>query len=406
MKNVKEFIDSIKDEKVVEARSLLTSKGRRCSGKFLLEGEEAIQWALNSPCTLSYVFVHDKLLDHPLLETLRERGVPFYFASDGILKKISDTSYLIPLIGVTLFPKTQPVKENILVVLDRVKDLGNIGTIVRTASAFGICDFASTEEDFDFFYKKTIDASRGRVFHSSLTTFCSGRETVEQLKAQGYQVVATTSQASIIHSFASLAAKPIAVVFGNETDGISQEVLDAADARIHIPMSGLVESLNVGVAAGISLYELKVKWTLSMLTKMIHESLGRHLYCTSRWSRLVFDTFLRQSTPFNADQAILMMILKCDGTSDRHNAACDAAITRDINIDELIFPLLRDGYLLEQQGQLSLSRKGEEALAKIWPIHEEIERQMLNNISQDELTAFTKVLGKICNNCEKVTPFR
>ena len=125
-----------------------------------------------------------------------------------------------------------------IVVLDQVKDFGNVGTIVRTASAFGVRTFASTTEEADFFYKKTIEASRGTVFDADLQRFPSGEEAIQRLKAQGYQIVVTTPHASSLQSFAVIESKPVALVFGNETEGVSDALLQAADIKVLIPMSG------------------------------------------------------------------------------------------------------------------------------------------------------------------------
>ena len=261
-----------------------------------------------------------------LLKTSRNRKIPVYFASDGILKKITDTTYLIPFVGIACFPDNkQKLKQDLLVVLDGVKDLGNIGTIIRTASAFGIHNFATTDENCDFFYKKTIDASRGTVFDISLNRYKSGPDAIRHLKAQGYQVAVTTPHASVMQSFVQIEEKPLAIVFGNETDGASPEVMDQADIRIQIPMAGAVESLNVGVAAGISLYEMKIKSAFAMMTKKIYESSGCNLYCAARWIRLVFDAKLQESAPFNANQD-LNDDFECDGTSTRERLIHDAGI--------------------------------------------------------------------------------
>ncbi len=290
-------------------------------------------------------------------------------------------------------------------VLDGVSDFGNIGTIIRTAAAFEIRDFVSTEENQDFFYKKTIDASRGAVFSSHLKRFKSGTEAIHHLKRQGYQIAVTTPYDSIIQSFAKIEEKPIAIVLGNESHGVSQEVTDLADIKIQIPMSGAIESLNVGVAAGISLYEMKIKWVLTMLTKKIQESIGRHLYCASKWIRLVFDAKLKEVSPFNADQAIMMMILKCDGISEAQKLAHDAGLSSVIDVHSELAPLLDKGIILQKDNFLMLSEKGEEMIAKIWSVHELSEQIAFTDLSEEEKESFIKIIGKISKNCEKVIPF-
>lgn len=401
-------IDSIKDEKVLEARALQTSKGRLEKKKILLEGEEQIRWALGSSCKVEHVFAHDKIHEHPLFEELQKSNIPIFIATDGILKKISETTYLIPFIAVARFPSSLNVlTDDLIVVMDGVKDFGNVGTIVRTSSAFGISQFASTEKETDFYYKKTIDASRGSVFDSQLLSFASGPEAVRYLKEHGYQIVATTPYKSIVQSIVNLKAQPIAVVFGNETHGISKEVMDLADIKVQIPMTGTMESLNVGVAAGISLYEMKIKMVLSMLTKKIQESLGRNLYSTAKWIRLVFDAKIREATPFNADQAIMLMILKIDSKATKKQLYHDAGISNLVDFDLLVKPLVEGGYVIEIESgsALHITDKGEELIAKLWNIHEHTENVVLEGLSKEERNKLSVLLGRIQQNCEKIVPF-
>lgn len=397
------IILSIKEEIVLQARELQNAKGRLFAGKFLLEGENQILWALENSNQIDAIFLTQNQSNHPLVNRLAQLKIPLFVCSEGILKKISDTSYLIPFIGIAKIPKvTQPTKD-LVVVLDRVQDFGNIGTIVRTAEAFGIQEFISTKEDFDWFYSKAIDASRGKILASRLIRYTSAEETIKSLKAAGYQIAVTTVRQSTIQSFAPVQGRPLAIVFGNETTGCCREIEIAADLRIQIPMSGTVESLNVGVAAGISLYELKTKWILSMLTKKIQESIGRDLFCTSQWVRKMFDMKLRASTPFTEAQAIMMMILHCDQVSTSKQLQQDAGIFSKADAD--LQPLIDQNLIIDTQGNLSLSHQGKEAIAKIWSIHELTERLIFEDISDEQKAVFFKILKKIQSNCEKVTPY-
>ena len=84
------YIQSIKDDLVIEARALTTSKGRLTSKKMLVEGEEQLRWVLGSPCHLLRVFVHEKEKDNTFTKVLRSRGISIFLTSDGILKKITE----------------------------------------------------------------------------------------------------------------------------------------------------------------------------------------------------------------------------------------------------------------------------------------------------------------------------
>ncbi len=99
-----ERITSIKDTRVLEARTLSSISGRKQAQKCLLEDAQIITWALEAGVPIEGVFFHEKLTEHPLLVQLQEHQITCYAVSDGILKKISDTRYLIPLLGVASLP--------------------------------------------------------------------------------------------------------------------------------------------------------------------------------------------------------------------------------------------------------------------------------------------------------------
>jgi len=101
-------ITSIKDPRVSEARELTSASGRARQGKCLLEGVESIQWAIETRLPIEYIFFK-KGQPHDTLHTqLSERAIPCYATTEGILKKISDTSYLVPYIGVARVPAELP----------------------------------------------------------------------------------------------------------------------------------------------------------------------------------------------------------------------------------------------------------------------------------------------------------
>ncbi len=389
-----ERINSIKHEKIVFARSLQQRKGRVEANSFLVEGEKQIEWVKKSPCRLEYVLIHDKMDKPPCFG-----DIPHYLCTDGVLKKVTGTSYLVPFIGVASLPaQADRGTEEIVVVLDGVQDFGNIGTIVRTAYGFGIHSVASTQPDFDLFQRKTIDASRGAVFQSTCDVYSDPSATVKELKAKGYQIVATALEGSTLQSLAQLEAKPTAIVFGNETNGVSTEVLDAADLKIQIPMATPLDSLNVGVAAGISLYELKYKVILMLLDEKIKGSVGRNLSCTSRWLRKAFDEKLKGSTSLSAEEAILLMVLSCDEEGERNELIAAAGIKDASSVDRMI----EAGYFSGDQ-IVKITDMGKELLAKVWSLHESAENLALEGFNDEEKQQLEAFLLRIQSNLSSFT---
>ncbi len=375
-----EVITSIKDERVVFARSLQKKSERIRTRSFLVEGKEAIEWVMKSPCELRYMFAHDK-------ESLETWSVPILRCSEGIMKKISTASHLIPFIGIARLPEEVRDQSDIVAVFDGVQDFGNIGTIVRTAHAFGIDDFVSTTENFDLFQRKSVDASRGSVFSSRLENFPDAKSSVAALKKRGYQIVVTALEGSTLQSLAKLAPQKTAIVFGNETNGVSKEMLELADLRIQIPMATSIDSLNVGVAAGITLYEMKLKVIMMKLKEKIQGSLGRNLGCAHIFIRALFDSKLKAVSDLTADQAILLMVLACEDEGDK---------------EEIAAPLIEKGYLTEKGDKVQITDKGRELLGQIWNVQEATENIALAGFSPQEKKELYRLIDKLVANLSKV----
>jgi TrmH family RNA methyltransferase len=401
-----EQITSIKDPRVVEARELATAAGRARRGKALLEGAESLGWALDAGATIEQVFYHAAAREDPVLARLVAAGVPCAAVSEGIAKKISDTAYLVPLLGVVALPPepASPAGDFVLV-LDHVQDHGNLGTIVRTAGAFGIRDLVATHLDLDLYFKKTVAASRGKVFDVRLRRFPAGGAAVRDLQARGYQIVATSPHARDIQALAPLQRKPVALVVGNETAGVGDDILALADVVVQIPMSGPVESLNVGVATGISVYELKVRMVLAMLVNYIRANLGREVNVTGKLIQQAFDAQLRRVSDLNSTQVILLMMLACDESIPEAQAARDTA-TSGADLAALLAPLFARGLIARLPDAtppaIRITEAGERTLAQLWSVVERADAAIVAGFSDAEQAQLHAFLQRIQANCAHV----
>jgi TrmH family RNA methyltransferase len=401
-------ITSIKDARIVEARELTSAAGRARFQKMQLEGEESIQWALEAHLLIEHVFYSAHLRQRAFLETLRTRGIACYAVSEGVLKKISDISYLVPLIGIAHLPSAPErsfPKGDFVLVLDRVQDHGNLGTIIRTASAFGIRELISTTPSLDLYFRKVVSASRGKAFEGHLHAFSSAHAAIAALKQRGYQIVATSPHAREIQAMAPLKHKPVALVVGNETEGISEELHQQADIVVQIPMSGLVESLNVGVATGISLYELKFRMVLTMLTHFIRSNFGREVNVTGQMIMQAFDHALRKVTELNALQVVLLMMLAVDRQMSRAQAGRDTA-TFGTELEAFLQPLFDRNYVVSAQSgeqTLQITPEGERAIAQLWSVVEKSENEVLAGFSAQEKEQLLSYLKRIQANCATIT---
>ncbi|MGL5977935.1 MAG: TrmH family RNA methyltransferase [Erysipelotrichaceae bacterium] len=224
-------------------------KTRDTDQRFLVEGEHLVQEALSKQ----------------RLETLLVlQGVtlPFAFSgecievSEAVMSKLSQTKSQVPCIGVVRMEATPPQKLQRVVLLDGVQDPGNMGTILRSALAFGYDKIYISNECVDIYNDKVVRSTQGALFHIAIER-CDLMEAVWMLKENGFTVYATDLQAAKRLQDTQTPEK-LALVFGNEGQGVSQEVIQAANQNIIVEMATF-ESLNVAVAAGICMHHYYVQ---------------------------------------------------------------------------------------------------------------------------------------------------
>ena len=233
---------------IKETASLKEKKGRKELGLFLVEGRKMAIECQKSDFEIERVFVAENYVgENPFPDdlTVCVSDDVFRFLSDektpqGILcrVKIPDTALLSPK-GRCLF-------------LDGVADPGNVGTILRTANAAGYDRVYMTNECADPFSPKSVRASMSGVF---FTEICRGERKEILSILEGFPIVIADMGGVDVFSFAP--PKDFALVIGNEANGVSDEVKNAAAHTVKIPMRETQESLNAAVSAGIIMYVLQ-----------------------------------------------------------------------------------------------------------------------------------------------------
>jgi TrmH family RNA methyltransferase len=265
-------ITSLKDDHLQQVRALANRTGRAEAGGCLLEGAALITQAVEAGATLRFVLAAEGASD-PVTSLLAEARVPILVAKESVLRQAVRLNRTVSWLAVAELRATdddQPYGD-FAVVLDNVLDPGNLGTIVRTAVGLGVADIVCTDPETDLTSRRVLDASRAAVLRARLRRYDTPVEAVRNLQARGFEVVATSGRADTVQGAVRLSGRPVALVVGNETDGVGDEVLALADHVVRIPMSGEVESLNVGVATGISLYELRGLKDLATLGPAVGE---------------------------------------------------------------------------------------------------------------------------------------
>ena len=179
----------------------------------------------------------------------KEFDVPNFLVATDVMERLSMLAAPPKIMGVAK-QKTSTIINGNVVFVNAVHHPGNLGTIIRNAAAFGV-ESIVLESSVDAYNPKVVQASQGMIFHVNIVK-SSLAEQATALKELGYIIIGTDVRGG--KSLQNLApANKWALVLGNESDGVGEEMLAKCDINIKIDMSKKCESLNVGVASGIIL---------------------------------------------------------------------------------------------------------------------------------------------------------
>jgi len=237
-------IKSRQNDKIKYCLALKKPSFRNEEKKFLIEGFHLLEMALKAG-VVEEIFTTKEVSDIP-------HNINVYYVTSEVLEKISSTKSPQGVVAICKMKSIKKVCSNKVLFLDDVSDPGNVGTLLRTALAFGYNDVIVTDKCASIYNEKVVQSSQGSIF--DLNIIKNEEDVVKNLKNDGYQVIATEIKGSLIINELKPNSKHI-LVLGNEAHGVSQTMLDVADVRIRIDINN-IESLNVGVAGGIAMYQL------------------------------------------------------------------------------------------------------------------------------------------------------
>ena len=174
---------------------------------------------------------------------------------ENIFKYMTDTVNTQGILVVMKIPKYSLENEENknIILLDKVQDLGNIGTIIRSCNAFGVDTILCTSGTADVYSPKAVRATMGGILNVKII-YLDDIEKLNLFKKMGYKIATTSLKTQNSIDSIDYNNKYI-FVRGNEANGVSKEIIDISDFVVKIPMSEKIESLNVGVATSIILYE-------------------------------------------------------------------------------------------------------------------------------------------------------
>lgn len=236
------------------------ARERRKTKKFVAEGIKMVLEAINFD-KLDKLYVSESAFDRTAqrLGDKLER-IPYEVVADNVFKQISDTVTPQGVLATVNMPEYD-VKEILSderkawVLLDDLRDPGNLGTIVRTSEGAGMSGVIMSKESVDLFNPKVVRSTMGAIFRVKFCYVESLIDIIEEIKKSGYDVYATAMEGSEVYDCVDY-TKGAAFIIGNEANGVSDAVFEKASQRIRIPMEGKLESLNAAVSAAIIMYEM------------------------------------------------------------------------------------------------------------------------------------------------------
>ena len=255
-------ITSENNSMIKHIKSLSIKKNREKSRQFVIEGLRMVDEALRHNVPLEYVLYSDHLLEinggEALLKQIPQ-NFQLFNIPDKLLGKLTDTENPQGILAVAKMPNASfdylgEGQNTFLLVLDRLQDPGNMGTIIRTAEAASVDAIILTKGSVDPYNSKTLRATMGAIFHLPVIQCDTNEEWLTFVKEKGIRILASGLEGSQDYSRLSYEGS-IAIVIGNEANGVDETLLKEADAVVKIPILGKIESLNASIAAGILIYK-------------------------------------------------------------------------------------------------------------------------------------------------------
>jgi RNA methyltransferase, TrmH family len=236
---------------------------RRETKSFVIEGPHLVERALESSPKSIQKILHTKAFadaNSKLFDGIRKKKIPTQELATALAERISDTRSPQGIFGVVTFDQFRSLLyKTDIIALDHVSDPGNLGTILRTASWFGIEEVVLGPGCADHYSPKVLRSTQGEIFSIKVIRLEDLSQAIKEVKKKGYKILATTLSDSAGSLYKEKFESKNMIVFGSEAHGVHPDTLKEVDSEIIIPRYGAGESLNVAVSVGIVLAELQRK---------------------------------------------------------------------------------------------------------------------------------------------------
>ncbi len=249
------YIESKDNKLYKELKKLKSKRYRLMYNRYLIEGLRFAHEAVKSEVKIFRLILTEEFYIKHQGELEIFKGTDIIILKENLFNELSDTEKPQGIIAEVELIKIKPeIKDGMFVLVDRIQDPGNLGTIIRTSEAVGALGVICTKGTVDYLNEKVLRSTMGSVFRMPIIIEEEEMTFTRFLKGEGFKLLGTSLQTdnSIYHC--DLSGK-IVICIGNEGSGIGSEVLDLCDMRAIIPMPGKAESLNAAVAASVIIFE-------------------------------------------------------------------------------------------------------------------------------------------------------
>lgn len=234
-------LTSVNNEKVKFWQKLKEKKYRDLEKLFIIEDYHLVNEAIKKGIVKEIITLNKEEV----------YNVDTYYVTDKIMKLISSQVTGANIIAVCHQLEERKVSGNVIV-LDKLQDPGNLGTIIRSAVAFNFDTVVLSDDSVDLYNPKVVRASEGMIFHINIIR----TNIVEFLNNLDKEYVKITTDVNNGKNIKDIKFEKCAIVIGNEGNGVSTEVKNICDEKVYIDMNSNCESLNAGVSASILMYEV------------------------------------------------------------------------------------------------------------------------------------------------------
>ncbi len=250
------MITSTHNSRIQLVRSLLgRPKERRETGAFVAEGVRLVEEALAAKWPFQFVLAGESLSERgrTLVADLQSRGVETEIIANNLMQSVSETETsqgILAVLDYLLLPIPQSL--SFVLILDQIRDPGNLGTLLRTATAAGVQAVFLPPETAEAFAPKVVRAGMGAHFRLPIHPL-----TWDEIRANTHDLkIHLADMEGAISCWQADFHSPLALIVGGEADGASQSARQLATSQVYIPMPGKTESLNAAVAGAILMFEV------------------------------------------------------------------------------------------------------------------------------------------------------